>query len=320
MNKEQFLNLTYKDYDTPKKADKILKLAKKLEQSDDILKKVKDIQAFAWNLGVNDYFPTPDCLIKDLLTLAENSNWFGNILEPSAGTGNIAEAINEKYNYRFDYSDFDCVEINPVFADILRDKNLKVYNEDFLNFKPDKDYGLIIMNPPFSDLENPIKKAISLIHDEGYIFCVVPKNFEKLEKYKKLVDEYGLIVYDYSHSFRDCGTNIVCDIAEYDIRKINMYKSSLYDFFCNNKVEYPLNLFSCYLTGDFGEEIYKIISKTPNPTDKQLFNWLIDFSHLQTSFPLNFCKMLIQPYLMFVNVLREFYIDAAEDFFKEDAA
>lgn len=320
MNEEQFLNLKPMSYNTPKKASKILNAAKKIPQSDEVINKIKEIQAFAWNLGVKDYYQSPKNVVEQLILYAKSNNTYGNILEPSAGTGNIAEAIRNAYDYTLDNFDLDCVEINPVFANILREKDFNVYNEDFLRYNPEKDYGLVIMNPPFNDIINHIKKAVSVCHKDGFVFTIVPKDFHKMSRNKPFIDEYGLIVYDEKLSFKEVGINILCDIAEIDLRKINNFKLSLYTFFCNEEVDYPLYFFNNYLTGDYDRAIYEKCIKIPNPTNELLFKLFIDFCVTATSFSIGFCQKQIQPYLMFGSVLHKYYHECMGELFEFPAA
>lgn len=58
--------------------------------------------------------------------------------------------------------DIDCVEINENLKHILVGKGFKVVDRDFLNFDTEKRYDLIVMNPPFSNGDQHLLKAISI--------------------------------------------------------------------------------------------------------------------------------------------------------------
>ena len=74
----------------------------------------------------NDFYPTPDALIDRMLS---GVNWrmIQNILEPSAGKGDIAHRIlvqnyTDRYNAenQFNGISIDCIEVDPQLARILK--------------------------------------------------------------------------------------------------------------------------------------------------------------------------------------------------------
>ena len=74
----------------------------------------------------NDFYPTPDALIDRMLS---GVNWrmIQNILEPSAGKGDIAHRIlvqnyTDSYNAenQFNGISIDCIEVDPQLARILK--------------------------------------------------------------------------------------------------------------------------------------------------------------------------------------------------------
>lgn len=70
------------------------------------------------------------------------------ILDPSAGKGDILEYIQNNNNKRLSLF---CIEKEPELQMILRSKNYKFLDDDFLEFQPDSSFDLIIMNPPFDN-------------------------------------------------------------------------------------------------------------------------------------------------------------------------
>lgn len=76
---------------------------------------------------------------------------------------------SEKYNEKV-----DCIEADSNFCAILRGKEYRVYNDDFLKWDDDKHYDLIIMNPPFSNGDEHLLKAISIAEKTGSkIICLL---------------------------------------------------------------------------------------------------------------------------------------------------
>ncbi len=92
-----------------------------------------------------------------------------SILEPSAGTGEILDYLQE-----FVITDFkaDVVELNFNFQAILREKNYTVVADDFLKFSSRKYYNLILMNPPFQLGDSHLLKAWEVL-SEGQVICIL---------------------------------------------------------------------------------------------------------------------------------------------------
>ena len=131
-------------------------------------------------MNLFEFYPTPQSLIDKML---ENIDFkaIHTILEPSAGTGNICEAVNRKLKYANNmYSndnyrgDIDCVEIDEDLRGVLKNKDYRVVHDDFLEYQSKKKYDLIIMNPPFSAGDKHLMKAIELQEQYGgNIVCIL---------------------------------------------------------------------------------------------------------------------------------------------------
>lgn len=106
----------------------------------------------------NDLFTTPqECINSIFNDILETNTYLEylksgfNILEPSAGTGMFIRHIIDLGD-KLKINNLDANEYSPDLVKILKEKTKisNVYNKDFLNFKQDKEYQLIIMNPPYS--------------------------------------------------------------------------------------------------------------------------------------------------------------------------
>ncbi|TIR63555.1 MAG: hypothetical protein E5X28_01220 [Mesorhizobium sp.] len=133
------------------------------------------------------------------------------ILEPSAGTGNLArrclssiddfadhygygdEARTDRWRkeYRFD-NQVDCVELQPALAAALEAQRIyrKVYATDFLALRPavTGKYDRIIMNPPF-DMERDIDHvvhALDFLEDGGCLAAIMSAGTEFRETRKAI--------------------------------------------------------------------------------------------------------------------------------------
>jgi hypothetical protein len=89
---------------------------------------------------IEGFFPTPKPLIDKMLSEAEIKPGM-KVLEPSAGKGDIADAIKSQG------ANVDTVELRPVLRDILEAKGHNLVGDDFL--KTTGQYDRIVMNPPF---------------------------------------------------------------------------------------------------------------------------------------------------------------------------
>lgn len=127
------------------------------------------------------FYPTPSKLAGKMLSCVDWKNVF-SILEPSAGKGDLADAVTAfARNYRngrrisFNENDtyIDCIERDSDLAALLRGKGLLVVHDDFLTFHTHKQYDLCIMNPPFDSGDEHLLHALSLMERGGQIVCLL---------------------------------------------------------------------------------------------------------------------------------------------------
>ncbi len=148
--------------------------------------------------AASGFYPTPASMASKML---EGIKWdyVSTILEPSAGKGNLAEAINEKWRiYRCSSryyaeeqrADIDCIEVDPNLRAILKEKKFRVVHDDFLTYHTMKRYSLIIMNPPFEDAARHILKAISLLDANGTLVALC--NAETIRNHSAYNERYQL--------------------------------------------------------------------------------------------------------------------------------
>ena len=125
-----------------------------------------------------EFYPTPENLINKMLCDID-FKMIHSILEPSAGKGNIVEAIKKKEKFysstynKFSY-DIDCIESDQNLQSILKGKNFRVVYNDFLTYDTMKEYDIIIMNPPFSNGCKHLLKALEMQQrNGGAIVCLL---------------------------------------------------------------------------------------------------------------------------------------------------
>ena len=114
------------------------------------------------------YFPTPDKIVNEMLQEADLAPGM-TVLEPSAGKGNIADAIKNKYPG----VKLDVIEYQTELRQILAAKGHKVVRGDFLNH--DETYDRIIMNPPFEKFQDidHVQHAYKLLKPGGRLVAIM---------------------------------------------------------------------------------------------------------------------------------------------------
>ena len=134
------------------------------------------------------FFPTPEAaatrVIEGVPLYRREGGPAPRVLEPSAGTGNLARPCAEKGAV------VDCVELQPHLAAGLRGEGIyrRVYEADFLAMRPDPDnlYDVVVMNPPF-DLERDIDHilhAMKFLAPDGYLVAILSAGTEWRETKK----------------------------------------------------------------------------------------------------------------------------------------
>lgn len=122
------------------------------------------------------FFPTPPDVIETMLDIVDDHGIPSDarILEPSAGKGDIADALKERYpNATLSVS-----EINRQLADILELKGYDVACYDFLGIDVDYDddkFHAIVMNPPFEkgqDIDH-VQHAYTWLETGGILVSIM---------------------------------------------------------------------------------------------------------------------------------------------------
>lgn len=145
--------------------------------------------------NIEGFFPTPKALAEQLVESVLNLPDNPAILEPSAGKGDLAEVIKEKYPN----AHIDVIERMYSLREILELEGYNVVGDDFLEYNA-KKYDIIFMNPPFEngqDIDH-VTHAFSLLKEGGELAAIVsataysPDNQrQKWRNFAELVDKYG---------------------------------------------------------------------------------------------------------------------------------
>lgn len=123
---------------------------------------------------IEDFYPTPKALINKMLSGIDVDK-LSTILEPSAGKGDICDALKRRLESNYNRGcSIDVIEINPDLQHILRGKGFNLVQDDFLSFQTSKCYDLIIANFPFSEGDKHLLKVLLMLErNGGQLVCLV---------------------------------------------------------------------------------------------------------------------------------------------------
>ena len=127
--------------------------------------------------GKCQYYPTPVELADKMVNSITRWNDIKTVLEPSVGTGSLIKSLLRAKTYQ--EFQIDCLEIQPELRGILKEQFEesstvpKIIGDDFLSFNTFKSYDLILMNPPFSEGDKHLLKAIDMQKNGGTIVCLL---------------------------------------------------------------------------------------------------------------------------------------------------
>jgi len=125
------------------------------------------------------FFPTPTKIAKDLVAMGGVEE--GDVvLEPSAGTGMIIDALLEVG------AQVNAVEVDVAMQQQLREKygsDIRFLSEDFMTCPPDFPCDKVIMNPPFAktkghDCLDHVQHAWGFLREGGTLVSVLPSGVE----------------------------------------------------------------------------------------------------------------------------------------------
>ncbi len=144
------------------------------------------------------FYPTPQGPADELISAAGLYRRDGDpqlrVLEPSAGTGNLAGRCVEKGAI------VDCIEVQPDLAQNLARSGLyrQVLSGDFLRVQPAANYDRVVMNPPFDrerDIDH-VMHALKFLKPEGCLIAIMSAGTEFRETrksiaFRELMDKMG---------------------------------------------------------------------------------------------------------------------------------
>lgn len=139
---------------------------------------------------------TPPELAKELVALA-GVRKDSRVLETEAGIGNIADVAKEVTDH------VDCIERMTDFCEILKLKKHNVIGNDLLTAETAPIYDAVVMNPPFSEECEHIKRAFDFLRPGGSLVAVCSSSIQwkSTRKYEQFRDWLS----EHTHSIDECG-------------------------------------------------------------------------------------------------------------------
>lgn len=158
------------------------------------------------------FFATPPEVADWLVMLAGGVHEDEKVLEPSAGTGAIIDAIHRNCKDVI----VDCFELMPENKEILSKKeNINLLGDDFTTFNLAL-YDKIIANPPFSKNQDirHVKRMYEHLKQGGTVAAIMGCHWESAQEkecveFRKWLEDIGGKSYDIeAGSFKESGTGI----------------------------------------------------------------------------------------------------------------
>ena len=128
-----------------------------------------------------DFYPTPEGLGGRMVDMIDTKR-VHFVLEPSAGKGDLVDKLKSKMRYH-GYSnitgkhgsdvEIDCIEQDGNLQSLLKGAGKRLIFDDFLKFETFKKYDLILMNPPFSEGDKHLLKALEMMKNGGQVVCLL---------------------------------------------------------------------------------------------------------------------------------------------------
>lgn len=130
---------------------------------------VKEAERALAGVKIPGYFPTPVSLASEIVEKADIQPGM-KILEPSAGKGNIIDAIRQQHGQGVEV---DAIEPVGRLRDILEAKGHTLAGRDIMEHEG--QYDRVVMNPPFENRQDVdhVRKAYDLLKPGGKIVAIM---------------------------------------------------------------------------------------------------------------------------------------------------
>ena len=177
------------------------------------------------------FYPTPAPVAERMLAMLGRLDWKKlRVLEPSAGKGDLADALIDAMRtvalpsgrhierFRADMAAVvHCIEPDPDLQAVLRGKGYQLVAHDFLTFSPEEPYNLILMNPPFGDADKHVLHAWEILED-GHVLSLINAETlrnpctERRKLLARLIEEHGRVEW-FGACFTEAERTTAVDVA-----------------------------------------------------------------------------------------------------------
>ena len=172
--------------------------------------------------SVSVFYPTPESVACRVIEAASLDRAGLEVLEPSAGTGNLARLAAERGAV------VDCVELQAgLAAELSRSGRYRnVWQGDFLSREPCARYDRVIMNPPFENGADGahVEHAAAFLKPGGVLVAVVSRMAGRRES--RRADKAFAAFLDGArtrrtplpeNAFKSVGTSVACDLVRVEV-------------------------------------------------------------------------------------------------------
>ena len=125
-----------------------------------------------------DFYATPEDVVQNVLNHFDLTKYGNEILEPSAGNGNICKIVKAMYPNK----NLTGLEIREEEQDNLNAICDQVMCGDYLKLNSSKKYDIIIGNPPFSLAKEFVEKSLDLLNENGVLIFLLRTAFLESKK------------------------------------------------------------------------------------------------------------------------------------------
>ena len=172
--------------------------------------------------SVSVFYPTPEPVACRVIEAASLDRAGLEVLEPSAGTGNLARLAAEHGAV------VDCVELQAgLAAELSRSGRYRhVWQGDFLSREPCARYDRVVMNPPFENGADAahVQHAAAFLKPGGVLVAVVSRMAGRRESRRADKAFAAFLVRMHTHrtplpedAFKAVGTSVACDLVRVEV-------------------------------------------------------------------------------------------------------
>lgn len=117
------------------------------------------------------YFPTPAPIIARMIEAANIPDGHVTILEPSAGSGAILDAVHEAHPDALLYA----CETHSSLCEVLKLKGYRAQYHDFMEVEADPIWDFVLMNPPFENGQDMahVRHAFDMVKPGGRLVAIM---------------------------------------------------------------------------------------------------------------------------------------------------